>query len=58
LAEEKVEKKIEELTRKLEKRDDKYDPEQALRRRTGPLLHCISNLPLAVAFTAATFTVF
>ena len=52
-----MEKKIEELTRKLEKREDKYDPEQALRRRTGALLHCISNLPLTVAFTAATFTV-
>ena len=53
-----MEKKIEELTRKLEKREDKCDPEQALQRQTGPLLHCISNMPLTVAFTAATCTVF
>jgi hypothetical protein len=49
---------IEKTIRKLEKREDKYDLEQALRRRTGPLLHCISNLPFTVAFTAAIFTVF
>ena len=49
--------KIEQLTRRLEKREDKFDPEKALQSRTGSLLHCISNLSLTVAFTAATLNV-
>jgi len=48
---------VEELFRMLEKREDKYDPEQALQPRTGSLLHCI-YLSLTVAFTAAMFPVF
>jgi len=46
------------LRSKLEKREDKCDTEQTLQRRTEALLHCISKLPLTVAFTAAIFTVF
>jgi len=42
----------------VEKREEMLDPEPALQPRTGPLLHCISNPPFTVAFTAATFTVF